>query len=654
MKQYLEKNLKLLIAIKSFLPLFIFMILFACKEEKKIDQKRLFSKSYYENLVDSVKNDKLNPKVRLKKAEEMVYLGNISKNDSILFDAFNKKSQLLEELKMDKSVIQFNHKIINWAKAKSSKKMLGNAYFNYGNYFYDQYNTDSAFYYFNNAKNEFLKLKDKKGIAKTSINIAMILNDLASYFESEKSSLEALENIKDDPNHPYLAPIYNNLAVSSGSLLNYEEELYWYNKALELTDDPYYIASIKHNQSVSLTLLKRYNEAITILNDLKKTNIYKDDLSFKARVIDNLAYAKWLKNNNENVLEDYNEAINIYSQEKDYFGISTTYDHLIEYYRNIDPGKSLEFANKKYEITSKSNNTEGKINALKRIIILQPNVENIEEYIKLSDSIQYLNSNSKYQFAKLQYDADSNRDKISSLSLEKSENQLQLQQAKIIIIIAISIAVIFAITFLFYIYYVLQKRKQDRIKTIYKTEVALSQKLHDELANDLFNTITLLESIHFENEFLKKKLANNLDHIYAQTRNISRQNNTVDTINFLKELDSMLASYKSPEVNIITKGIDEINWEKLESQNKIVIYRVLMELMTNMKKHSNCSLVVINFSTINKMIDIKYIDNGTITIPANGLSSNGIRNMENRIKSIKGTIKFDVSKGFRAFINIPN
>lgn len=654
MKQYLEKNLKLLIAIKSFLPLFIFMILFACKEEKKIDQKRLFSKSYYENLVDSVKNDKLNPKVRLKKAEEMVYLGNISKNDSILFDAFNKKSQLLEELKMDKSVIQFNHKIINWAKAKSSKKMLGNAYFNYGNYFYDQYNTDSAFYYFNNAKNEFLKLKDKKGIAKTSINIAMILNDLASYFESEKSSLEALENIKDDPNHPYLAPIYNNLAVSSGSLLNYEEELYWYNKALELTDDPYYIASIKHNQSVSLTLLKRYNEAITILNDLKKTNIYKDDLSFKARVIDNLAYAKWLKNNNENVLEDYNEAINIYSQEKDYFGISTTYDHLIEYYRNIDPGKSLEFANKKYEITSKSNNTEGKINALKRIIILQPTVENIEEYIKLSDSIQYLNSNSKYQFAKLQYDADSNRDKISSLSLEKSENQLQLQQAKIIIIIAISIAVIFAITFLFYIYYVLQKRKQDRIKTIYKTEVALSQKLHDELANDLFNTITLLESIHFENEFLKKKLANNLDHIYAQTRNISRQNNTVDTINFQKELDSMLASYKSPEVNIITKGIDEINWEKLESQNKIVIYRVLMELMTNMKKHSNCSLVVINFSTINKMIDIKYIDNGTITIPANGLSSNGIRNMENRIKSIKGTIKFDVSKGFRAFINIPN
>lgn len=653
MKLYFERNQKLLIAFKSILALFTFIFIFACKEEYKTSPKELYNKKHYQQLVDSIKNKKIDPKIRLDKADQLIYLGKLSKNDSIQFDAFIEKSTLLQELKMDNSVIEFNHKIINWAKEKLGKDILGNAYFNYGNYFYEKYNTDSAYYYFNNSKNEFIKLKDKKGIAKTSINIAMILNDLASYFESEKSSLEALENIKGDPKHPYLAPIYNNLAVSSGSLLNYDEELYWYGKALELTDDPYYIASIKHNQAVAMTLLKKYDEAINILSEIQKTAIYNDDLPLRARVIDNLAYAKWLKNNKANVLTEYYAALKIYTQEHDYFGMSTTYDHLIDYYKNSDPKKSLEFANEKYKITNQSNNTEGKINALKRIILLQPNTENIEEFINLSDSIQYLNSNSKYQFAKLQYDADTNRDKITSLSLEKAEDKLKLQRAKISIIIAIAIVTIGAVSFGFYTYYIRQKRKQDLIKATYDTEVALSQKLHDELANDLFSTLTLIDSVPFENQEFKQRLEHNLNHIYAQTRKISRETNSIDVDHFESELDSMLASYKSNEVNILTSGINEILWDKIDNEIKIVIYRVLMEFMTNMKKHSNCSLVVIKIIMENKKLLVTYIDNGTNLNLDVSSKRNGIRNVENRIASIKGTINFDFSKGFKSFISIP-
>lgn len=646
-----KSNLNLMIAFKNSVALLTLLFIFSCKSEQP--KNISFETDSFEQLVDSISNKKVNSKLRLEKAQKLIDIGKSSQNDSILFRSFVSKLVLLQELKMDKSIIDFNHEIIRWAKERPNTNFLGNAYFNYGNYFYEKYNTDSAYYYFNNSKNEFIKLKDKEGIAKSSINIAMILNDLASYFESEKSSIEALENIKDNPNHPYLAPIYNNLAVSSGSLLNYEEELYWYNKALELTDDPYYVASIQHNQAVALTLLKRYDEAINILTQLQSTTIYKEDKPLQARVIDNLAYAKWLKDPTSQVLNEYYEALKIYNEEKDYFGVSTTYDHLIDYYKDIDPKKSLKYANKKYEITEISNNTEGKINALKRIITLNPTIKDISEFIVLSDSIQYLNSNNKYEFAKLQYDADTNRDKITSLSLEKAEDKLKLQRAKISIIIAIAIVIIGGVSFGFYTYYIRQKRKQDLIKATYDTEVALSQKLHDELANDLFSTLTLIDSVPFENQEFKQRLEHNLNHIYAQTRKISRETNSINVEQFQTELDSMLAAYKSDEINILTSGIHEIPWDKIDHEIKIVIYRVLMEMMTNMKKHSNCSLVVIKINLENKKLAITYTDNGTNINLDTTQKKNGIKNVENRIASIKGTITFDFSRGFKSFITIP-
>lgn len=647
MKDLDKTNQNLMIAL---ITIFLF---FSCLNENKKYKNTTYKNEQFEQLVDSISNKNIPSKIRLEKAQKLIELGKSTKNDSIQFKTFTSKFSLLQELNMDKNVIKFNHEIINWAKQKPSNKYLGEAYFNYGNYFYEKYNTDSAYYYFNNSKNEFLKLKDKEGIAKSSINIAMILNDVASYFESENSSMEALENIKDNPNHPYLAPIYNNLAVSSGSLLNYDEELYWYNKALELTDDPYYVASIKHNQAVALTLLKRYDEAIKILSNIQSTAIYKEDKSLQARVIDNLAYTKWLKDKNSDVIKDYYQSLKIYQEEKDYFGESTTYDHLIDYFKEIDPKKSLEYANKKYEITESSHNTEGKINALKRIITLNPNINNISEFIILSDSIQYLNSNNKYQFAKLQYDADTNRDKITSLSLEKAEDKVKLQRANISIIIAIAIVIIGAVSFGFYSYYIRQKRKQDLIKATYDTEVALSQKLHDELANDLFSTLTLIDSVTFENQEFKQRLEHNLNHIYAQTRRISRETNSINVEDFNSELDSMLAAYKSNDVNILTTGINDIPWEKIDNEIKIIIYRVLMEMMTNMKKHSNCSLVVIKMNLENKKLAVTYTDNGTNLNLDISSKRNGIRNVENRIASIKGTINFDFSRGFKSFISIP-
>lgn len=640
-------------ALKKLFALFVIMVSYNC-EDKKDSTTHLETKSTsLQVLLDDIKNKDLSPQTRLLKSDEAIAFARSTRNDSLEFLTFNKKMLLLNELNLYESSKKLNQQIIAWSKSFPTQEYYAEANFNFANYFNERQQFDSAYYYFNQARIEFIKFKDKEGVAKSNINMAVILNDTGSYFSSETTSLEAIKNLQDQPNHPYLIPAYNSLAISSGYMHNYTEELYWYNKALNLTDDPYYIASLKNNKAVAFTMLKKYDEAIELLNQLKSDSNLNDYPELEARIMDNLAYAKWLKNPHADVYAEFENALKIFSSIHDYQGQSVTLDHLVEYFEFKNPPKALDYAYKKYNISLITKNAESRLSALKHILNFNTGSDKLKEFIHLSDSLQIAASNSKYQFAKIKFDSDANRSQIQNLLLSKANNELKLERAKISIIITITCFIIAVIIFLSYLYYNREKRKHEKAKIIYETEVGLSQKLHDELSNDLFSTITLVDSVEFEDQELKEKLINNLDHIYAQTRNISRQNNQIDTENFKSELDMMLASYKSAHTNILTKGIESIHWEKISSEVKIVVYRVLMELMTNMKKHSNCNLVVISFLYEKKKLEIKYVDNGSVNHTIPPIIKNGIRNVESRISSINGTIKFDNSKGYKAFLSIP-
>ncbi|HCE54855.1 MAG TPA: hypothetical protein DER05_07555 [Lutibacter sp.] len=95
----------------------------------------------------------------------------------------------------------------------------------------------------------------------------------------------------------------------------------------------------------------------------------------------------------------------------------------------------------------------------------------------------------------------------------------------------------------------------------------------------------------------------------------------------------------------------EINKEK-----QIELYRILQELMVNMRKHSEASLVAITFQNIKNQYTINYSDNGLGLNLETLTFKNGLANVETRIKSINGTITFDsaLNNGFKAFISFKN
>ncbi len=215
------------------------------------------------------------------------------------------------------------------------------------------------------------------------------------------------------------------------------------------------------------------------------------------------------------------------------------------------------------------------------------------------------------------------------------------------------IASVFSSMLLFY--QLVQRHKKERLLDTYAAETRLSQKIHDEIGNEIYGTLNYIENEDVISGVKKEKLIAQLDKIYLLTRNISRENNDIDVgLRYPVQLKLMLGSYIDPNVNIIVKGVSKIMWHKVDSTKKIVLYRILQELMVNMKKHSKATVVLVDFSSERKKIKIVYSDNGVGIYGCPKLKSkNGLQNVENRMVSIGGTLTFDTKaeKGFHLELN---
>lgn len=133
------------------------------------------------------------------------------------------------------------------------------------------------------------------------------------------------------------------------------------------------------------------------------------------------------------------------------------------------------------------------------------------------------------------------------------------------------------------------------------------------------------------------------------------KNSEIDTgAGFESNLKQMLTDFENNEIKVIIKDNYDINWEKVQQESKVIAYRVLQELMVNMKKHSQSSFVVIGFENNDNTIHFTYSDNG-IGISNQLKLKNGLKNAENRIRAIKGTITFETEtdKGFRVRFSLP-
>lgn len=508
---------------------------------------------------------------------------------------------------------------------------------------------DSAFFYFNKAKSVCIVDKENTKIIYALLKMAYIQREVGDYYSTETTATEAISYFQKETDSQYECSVYSLLGMTYERLFEFDAAINYFNKAYKIADSEVQKTPIKNNIALVYMSKEDYQTAITILLPLKK----KD-----AIVLDNLGYC-YFKVGNPISLDYFNQSLKIKKEAQDDFGMVTSYVHFSEFYAQSNPNLSQKYAELAYEKASKVNNVNDRLTTLALLIKGSKGNETkkySENYLRINDSIAKERQKAKNQFAKIKYDSKKEKDENLILKNQKIENALQLEQQKNKSLLLTFLTIIGSAFSIFLYYFLKERNKKENLKTSYDTETRIAKKLHDELANDVYQTLAFAETQDLSSTENREVLVNNLDTIYSRTRNISRENSSIETgIQFIPNLKEMMAGFNTNEVNILINGLDVIDWATLETNKKITTYRVLQELLVNMKKHSKCSLAMITFKKNENKLQIEYSDNGLGAAFEEINLKNGLLNVENRILSINGSVTFDTKshKGFKVHIKFP-
>lgn len=502
-----------------------------------------------------------------------------------------------------------------------------------------QHKTDSAFYILQQAVLEFPDLPEAQAYA--LLEQARLYQKVCDFQESEKVLTEALQL---DTNGKYSYYIHNLLGNTFQEQYLYKEALAHFDEALQATQDTLLHAITLNNKGVMLLEQERFQEAIKVLEPLVAQSWLPTQQIFEAKFKDNLGYAHWKNGNTfqaKNLLEEAAQLRD--SLTNDYERIASLM-HLARLYEAETPELSNQKAIEAYETATRVASADDRLEALD-LLIRNGKGDNIqqhyEKYVHIKDSLERSRQTAKHQFAKIKYDA------------ERHQVEAQRQRTlKLLMLLALGLFTVGAV----WVYVFIQKKNKLKMllqqqQVSYDTETRIAKKLHDELASEVFQTLSFMQTQPLEPH--RERLVDALDVLYDKTRNLSKEYNTIQTgEQFEDEFKEMMATYQTPEVSLIFRN-EVTDWHRVPTGVQVVWYRVVQEWLINMKKHSHATLILLNFTETKNQWKLGYTDNGVgFDIKK---SKGGLQNVENRIFSVNGQLTFESEpgKGVKATLEIP-
>ncbi|MFV0229600.1 hypothetical protein OBJ94_04150 [Empedobacter falsenii] len=518
--------------------------------------------------------------------------------------------------------------------------------------FYEKEENDSAYVYFNKAYSEFIKQNNKHQASKCLINLGYISYKKGDWFGSQELNIEAIKllnpQIKEEAET--LSSAYNSLGQSTHELKNYKEAINYFQNSIDFTKDENVFIVNQNNIANSYRYNNQFDEAIKIYKDLLDEKQIHDSPKEYARVLDNLAYTKWLQNKNRVVENELNKALDIRIKENDLWGQNASYAHLTDYFSNKDVKKALDFAYKRKTIVFENKSVEDQLEVYQQLILLENPTNSkkyFEAYQKLNDSIQLERNKAKNQFALIRFDSEKNK-----ANFLKAEAENEKKKNKILSLYIVVILLLFLLCFA-YFWHKRRKQKleQEKVLEVKKTELKYSKKVHDKVANGIYHVMSDIEN---KSEFNRDEILDKLEEVYEISRDISYdKKDEAQHENFAAKLSQLISSFDSDKAKIYLIGNENELWSIISHQAKAEIFLVIQELLTNMKKHSQASRVVLNFKQENQQFYMNYSDNGIGISELN--PKNGLQNTVSRIFSLKGDVIFETENvnGLKIIIKFP-
>lgn len=527
--------------------------------------------------------------------------------------------------------------------------------------FFDSGKYDSAFLYFNKTQ---LLCEPKEDYADEyvgSLNYMVeILQRYGDYYEAETTLIKAFPYLSKTTDVKYAVNAYTFMAFNYYYTYDNEKALYYHKKALRKAISTFRKSRILSEIAFIYMQQGKYQEAVDLLEPIARLKIEdkitpsNTDLLRSSKLYNlGLSYF-YLGNHKKQALDCFNESLEIGLTLNDDYELIGNYYAFYQYYKKYNnPVLKKINAEKAYNCAKKAKSTTNEINMLAALIEAD-SAENSKKhsriYFKMVDSLTISRKKAKNQFADIIYNSKKDKEENLELKNQKAENELKLQRQKnrsYISYVVISISVFILI---FLALYIIHKSKKEKNDAVFKSEMRISDKLQNDLTKDIHQILEFTKNDELEDLDKKEKFLSKLNEIYSKTRSISRENSIIHTDqNYENNLKEMISSYTTSDLNIIINGLSSFSWSKINRAKKIMVFRVLQEILDQMKTQKNPSLASITFKKEYKNIQIIYAVKGPKIAVENIILEKRLQNVENRIKTIKGTLNFDTQSenGFK-------
>lgn len=560
---------------------------------------------------------------------------------------------------------------------------LAKSYTYLGDYYANTVKKDSAFLFYRKAEKLYKKLDDRVNLGITYIGMATVQSYESDFTGSELSAIKALNALRNTDESAKVYEAYNVLAVVSSELKDYDKALEYNEKALEvalknnLTDFCQVSSSLNNigyvyqNQNNDKLAIDKFKEA---LQD-ESLKIVRPQTY--AILLDNLAYSK-LK------VKDFSELPDLFYQSlkiRDSLNITVgkiySKIHLSEFYALVnDTLQAQELAKEALSISKQSKNFPAVLSSLKQLGVIElKNASNYsKEYIKINDSLQDSERKIKEKFARIEYETDEiilQKDKLAE------QNRNMIFFFGLIIMIGILLFVIKnqrAKTKELILKQAQQKANEDIYNLMLyqqnkieegraNEKIRIAQELHDGILGRLFGARLNLDSLNKRQDAAAIDSRNTylveLKNIEQDIREISHDlnreksalnNNFISIINDLIEKQEALSDAK------VSFLIDmEIEWEKVENNLKINLYRILQESLQNINKYAQAKNIKIEIKKSGTNLKLIVADDGigfSVKKKSRGI---GLQNMLSRAKACNGVldVKSKLGKGTTIAITLP-
>lgn len=574
--------------------------------------------------------------------------------------------------KINRQAIALNKKI-------NDSLALSEAYWDLAYFFEGNNVKDSAFYYYSEAQKTFEAIGEKQLSGSMYLCMAVIQMYIKDYNGSETNTTRAIERFKPLNDNYNLYNAYNLLGIVLGDLGEVEKSSSYYNESLyylkQKTFDITEEASVFNNLGVLYKNNQQYSKAIVnfekVLNTdslaLKKPNLY-------AKALSNLATSKLYNKDTLKIKKLLLEAIDIKREQNQIGSLASSYFSLAEYkaYAQDTIGAIIE-AKEAIKLSLVSDNNERLLITWPFLAILDKEnaPDYFQKYTTLNDSLQFENRKQQNKFARIRFETDEFIAENIELESEKEtlskQKQIWIGVAGVIFLLSLFIYIIInqraknqklrfdqqqqANNQEIFNLMLMQKQKVDEVKRMEQKRI--SEELHDGILGKMLGARMVLTGLNKratdEAILEKSKALGSLQEIESEIRSISHElsHTAYQKINnFTDSIESLLAGAgKTDTIKTFFNYNKDEEWDNLNGDIKINVYRIIQETFQNAIKHANCTIFEVSFHRTDDQFDIIMTDNGVGFNTNKGKKGIGIRNITSRINKLKGTWHVDSTEG---------